>query len=81
MMLNFLSIQVACRQGRLGGDLPLLFADVIVGDRGAVRDASHAVDRAAARQHRLAQDGFSGRCVPDDGKVADVRRTMACHDF
>jgi hypothetical protein len=66
---------------RLGGNLSLLFAHVIIGDGGAVRDPSHAVDRAAACQHRFAQDCFSGRGMPDDGKVADLRTTMVGHDL
>jgi hypothetical protein len=53
------------------GNLPLLFADVIIGDGRAVGDAAHAVDDAAAAKHRLAQQGFARRGVADDGEVAD----------
>src|ERR1700759_5673020 len=52
---------------------------MVVGNGGAVHDASHAVDRSAAGQHCFAQDRFSGRRMPDDGKVADVRGTVFRH--
>ena len=79
--VKFFVHPLGMQQRRLRGNLSLFFAHVIIGDGGAVRDPSHAVDRAAACQHRFAQDCFSGRGMPDNGKVADIRTTMVCHDL
>ncbi len=65
----------------LSRDLSLPFAHVVIGDGRALRDTSHPVNPAAARQQRLTQDRFSGRRMPDNGKVADIRGRMACHEL
>jgi hypothetical protein len=57
----------------LGGNLSLFLADVVVGRGGTVADAAHSSDRAAAEQHGFCEDRFSGRGVPGDGEIADVR--------
>ncbi len=67
-------------QRGLRRDLPLPFAYVVVRDGRAVGDTSHAADSAATGQHRLAEQRLAGRRVPDNGKVADVRGRMRCHN-
>ncbi len=68
-------------QGGLDGDVPLLFADVIVGNGAAVGDAAHAADDAAASQHGFAQHGFAAGSMADDGEVADVGWRVCLHNF
>jgi hypothetical protein len=67
-------------QRGLRRDLPLPFAHVVVGDGRAVGDTPHAADGAATGQHCLAEQRLAGRRVPDNGKVADVRGRMRCHN-
>ena len=67
-------------QRGLRRDLPLPFAYVVVRDGRAVGDTPHAADSAATGQHGLAEQRLAGRCVPDNGKVADVRGRMRCHN-
>ena len=61
------------------GNLPVLFAVVIIGNRRAGGDAAHAVDDAGAGEHGLAEHGFAGRSVADDGEVADVCGLIGFH--
>jgi len=53
-------------------DLPLLFTDMIIRDRGAFGDPSHAGDDPRAAKHGLAQQCFPGRGMTDEGKIADI---------
>jgi hypothetical protein len=62
------------------GNLPLLFALVIIGDGGAGGNAAHAIDHARAREHRFAEHGFPGRSVTDDGEVTDISGLIFFHN-
>lgn len=73
MMLNFFPEPVGVEQGGVDGNLPLLFALVIIGHGGAVGDAAEASDHPAAGQHGLAEHGLAARCVAADDKTANVR--------
>ena len=61
------------QERRLRGDLSLFFARVIVRNSGPVRDASHTVDLAAARQNRLAQDCFAAEACQQRRDIPDAR--------
>ncbi len=61
------------------GNLAVLFADVVIRHRGAVGDAAHAGDDAAAHEHGLAKHRLAGRSVTDDGEVTDVCRSVIFH--
>jgi hypothetical protein len=50
----------------------LLFAHVIIRNRGALRDVAHAADDARAREHRLADRRLAGRRVTHDGKIPKI---------
>ena len=60
------------QQRSLRGDLALLLADVIIRNRGAIGDAAHAPDDARAREHGLAEHGFAGGGVTDDGEIPKI---------
>ena len=68
-------------QGSLHGNAPLLFADVIIGDRAAIGDPAHAADDAAASQHGLAQHGFTAGSMAGDGEVADIGWRVFLHNI
>ena len=59
-------------EGGLGGNLALFLAGMVVGDGGAVGDAAHAADDAAACEHGFAEEGFATGGVADDGDIAQV---------
>ena len=67
--VQFLAHPRAMEQRRLGGNLVLLFAHVIIRNGGSLRDVAHAPDDAGAREHRLAQRRLAGRRVTRDGKI------------
>ena len=77
--VELLAEPLEVHQRRGDGNLPLLFADVIVGHGRAGGDAAHAIDHAGAREHGFAQHGFAGGGVADEGEVADVSRLEFFH--
>ena len=77
--VELLARPLRVQQRRRDRNLPVLFADVIIGHRGAVGDAAHAVDDAAAHEHGLAEHRLAGRGVADDGEVTDVCWSVIFH--
>ena len=69
--------QVKQRGGH--GNLPVLFAVVIIRDRASGGDGAHPVDDACAGEHGFAQHGFSGRGVSHDSKVSNLTRLIVFH--
>ena len=61
------------------GDLPLLLADVVIGDGRAVGDPAQAADDAGAAEHGFGQHGFAAGGVADDGEVADFSGGVIFH--
>ena len=50
-----------------------------IGNRAPLLDGSRAGDFPGAHQHRFAKQGFSGRGVANNGKIADFRSTKFFH--
>ena len=47
--------------------------------KSPTRNAAHARDDAAAREHRLAEHCLARRSVTDNGEVTDVSRSVIFH--
>src|SRR5262249_45085842 len=62
----------AMQQRGLCGNLVLAFGDVIIRNRGALRDVAHAPDDARACEHRLAERRLAGRRVAHNGQIPKV---------
>ena len=57
--VQLLASPLGVQQGRRNGNLPVLLADMVIGNRRAIRDAPHARDGAAAGQHGFAKHGLA----------------------
>ena len=71
--VEFLALPIQVQKRGGNRYLPLLFTDMIIGDGRAVGDAAHPPDDPTAGQHGLAQHGFTGGGMADDGEVSDIR--------
>ncbi len=60
-------------------DVPLLLAHVVIRDRGALGDGTHAMDGAAAQEHGLGQHRLAGGRMAHEGEVSDLSRSLAVH--
>ena len=52
---------------------------MVIRSGGARGDAAHAVENAAANEHRFGEHGLAGRGVAHDGKVSDFGRLVGFH--
>src|SRR5439155_21085733 len=67
--------------GNAGVDrkVPLLFFLVVVGDTGAFLDAAAPVDGLGFEQQGVRQGSFACRTMSDEGKIADIFRSIVGH--
>ena len=70
--VQFLAHPRAMQQRSLCRNLVLPLADVIIRNRGALRDVAHAPDNARACEHRLAERRLARRRVTHDGKIPKI---------
>src|SRR5262245_34562571 len=74
--IKFFAEPFEVEEGSGNGNLPLLFAVVIIGDSGSGGDAAHAIDDPAAGEHRFAEHSLPRRCMAHDGKISDISRLI-----
>ena len=77
--VDFHALPIKMHERAQYGDLPVLFALMVVRHRRTSRDGAQPVDDARASQHGLAEHGLAGRSVAHECDVANLTRLILFH--